>query len=343
MTATVGVVGGGIAGTAAAYGLQDADADVVLFEASDRLGGRMVTRERGGCTYDYGANFVKGSDERFRRVLTEAVGSDLVTVEGDVWVFDADGNTATGRAEQAPKYTTESGVRGIAEAFARESGATIEQNTRVGHLTRRADGWTLSTTGGCETRVDALVLALSAGEAASAIADADWGAKLCGDLVAAAERVPHRPVDSVVCHYPFREDYPFYGLVSTDKDHEVGWLSREECKPGHVPDGESLLIVQLSPGWTTANFDADPAEAGTAAREAAAELLDDERRREPDWTDHARWTSAVPDRGIDPGLVERTVSHDLAIAGDWVAGTGRTYAALQTGLEAADRVQTRLG
>jgi len=338
----VGVVGGGISGAAAAYGLRDRAIDVTMYEATDALGGRMVTRGRGGCTYDYGANFLKADDERIEGLLSEAIGDDLVAVEGGVRVFDGNGTIREGRENQAPKYTTERGVRGIVTALARESGAAIETNTRVGHIDRRADGWRLSTTGGREGEVDALVLALQAGDAASLLADADWGHQLRDDLMVAAERVPHRPVDSVVCHYPFAVERPFYALVSADDEHDVGWLSREECKPGHVPEGESLLIVQLNPLWTSSNPDADAAEIEAVARHGARDLLAEERLLEPDWTDHARWTAAVPDHGIDPGLVERAVRHDLGVAGDWVAGLGRTYAALRTGLGAARRLRDRL-
>jgi predicted NAD/FAD-dependent oxidoreductase len=340
--ATVGIVGGGIAGTAAAYGLRDVDVDVRLFEADDTVGGRMVSRERGGCVYDYGATVLKGADERFREVLRDAVGDDLETVDGDVWVFDGDGTISEGWDDQAPKYTTRGGIAGIAAAFARESGATVETGTRVGHLTRVVDGWELSTTGGQERRVDGLVLALPAGEAASLLADADWGQGYRADLVRAAERVPYRPVDTVVCHYPFRLERPYYALVSGDDAHDLGWVSREECKPGHVPDGESLLIAWPNTRWTASHPDADAREVERLARGSVAELLDEERLREPDWTDHERWIGSVPDHGIDPGLVERAPRHDLAIAGDWVAGTGRTYAALQTGLDAAGRIRTRV-
>jgi len=57
MTARVAVVGGGVAGLAAAHRLVERGArDVVLLEASDRLGGSIATERRGGFTIEAGAD-----------------------------------------------------------------------------------------------------------------------------------------------------------------------------------------------------------------------------------------------------------------------------------------------
>src|SRR5436309_125459 len=57
MTAPVAVVGGGVAGLAAAHRLVERGArDVVLLEASDRLGGSIATERRGGFTIEAGAD-----------------------------------------------------------------------------------------------------------------------------------------------------------------------------------------------------------------------------------------------------------------------------------------------
>ncbi|MEV0083099.1 protoporphyrinogen oxidase [Saccharopolyspora sp. NPDC050642] len=58
MTRRVAVVGGGIAGLVAAYRLRrelGPDAEIVLFEQGERLGGKLRTVELAGCRYDVGA------------------------------------------------------------------------------------------------------------------------------------------------------------------------------------------------------------------------------------------------------------------------------------------------
>ncbi|HXF10852.1 MAG TPA: NAD(P)/FAD-dependent oxidoreductase [Desulfuromonadaceae bacterium] len=54
------VIGGGIAGLAAAVELARADKSVVLLEATHRLGGRILTRRAGAMPVELGAEFIHG-------------------------------------------------------------------------------------------------------------------------------------------------------------------------------------------------------------------------------------------------------------------------------------------
>lgn len=57
------VIGAGISGLTAAYQLQKAGLDVLVLEANDYVGGRMITVEWEGFQVDPGAKFVTTSDE----------------------------------------------------------------------------------------------------------------------------------------------------------------------------------------------------------------------------------------------------------------------------------------
>src|SRR5699024_9052072 len=132
-----------------------------------------------------------------------------------------------------------------------------------------------------------------------------------------------------------------YALVNTDGEHEIGWLSREECKPGHVPEGESVLIVQLAPDWSAERYGESTDEIAAAAADSVAELLDDERLAAPDWVDSKGWRLAQPDDGVDTELLARAAADGLFFAGDWVAGEGRIHLALDSGLDAGERIRER--
>src|ERR1700761_1251661 len=59
--ARTAVVGGGIAGLAAARRIRQAGGTPVVFEAEDRVGGRIKTIRRDGFVYDVGAFIYLGS------------------------------------------------------------------------------------------------------------------------------------------------------------------------------------------------------------------------------------------------------------------------------------------
>lgn len=336
MTSKVCIVGAGIAGAGAAYALDEA-AEVTVFEAED-IGGRMVSAHREDCVYDYGANYVDPPNDRVEERFRSVVGDRLAETTGDVWVFDESGEVEEGRPNQGVKLSGRDGIDEIVRAFLDASDATVQEQTAVNRLARTADGWTVIADGE-RLASDAVVVTPPTGDL---LASADWEADFRETLVAARQRQSYRTIDSVALHYPFEIDVPYYALVNTDKEHAVGWLSRESCKPGHVPDGEEILIVQLSPAWAAGRPDATPAEAADAASTHAATLLADDRLAEPDWWDHERFRYALPGDRVNPALFEQALQHDLGLAGDWLAGTGRTHAALETGLEAGRRLSTRL-
>jgi monoamine oxidase len=62
------VIGAGAAGLAAARVLRDADIDVVVLEARDRIGGRIFTRHDSATAVpiELGAEFIHGTAKRSR-------------------------------------------------------------------------------------------------------------------------------------------------------------------------------------------------------------------------------------------------------------------------------------
>ncbi len=67
----IAVVGGGLAGLVAAYDLARAGAEVVLLEASDRLGGQVWTVREDGFVVERGAEGFPPPDRQFQKLLRE--------------------------------------------------------------------------------------------------------------------------------------------------------------------------------------------------------------------------------------------------------------------------------
>lgn len=337
---SLAIVGAGPAGAAAAYRLRDSDRDVTVFEKSRGVCGRAATRRRDGCVYDHGANYVKPGEGPVGDLVRELGEDGLVDIEAPVWTFDGEEEIAPGRDSDEPKWTWETGITQLAKCLFARTDATLREETRIDSVARTPSGWTLVATDARRFgEFDDVLLTPPAPQTADILADAHWDDDRCDALRLAAADVPYRSIVTAVLHYPFELDREWYALVNTDDAHAVGWLSREACKDGHVPDGEELLVVQMAPDWSREQYDTAASEQAGVAAEHAASLLDDDRLRGPDWTDTRGWRYALPDEAVEPGPVEAAREAGLRVAGDWVAGEARVRAAVESGLAAADRIR----
>ncbi|WP_336024928.1 NAD(P)/FAD-dependent oxidoreductase [Halobellus salinisoli] len=360
----VGIVGAGAAGVGAAYALRETDAEVTIFEKSGGVCGRAATRRKHGCHYDHGANYVQATDDRTADLLERLGRSGLVEIDEPVWTFDAAGTVAPGDDRESRKYTWTAGITQLAKRLLARTDATVHRRTRIAeiHVDGDADPrvWSLvAADGDVHGPFDVVLLTPPAPQTAALLRATAWDDPRRERLAAAVDAVPYRTIRTVVLHYPFRETYPWYGLVNTDREHAIGWLSREECKRGHVPDGESLLVVQMSPEWSRRRYD-DPLSAVVDdVADRVATLIEDDRYRDPDWTDDQGWRYALPDDAADESpiddaadespiddvatesLLDEAADAGLCVAGDWVAGEGRVPAALWNGYETGERIAAR--
>jgi hypothetical protein len=344
VTTTVGIVGAGVAGIGAAYALRDAGADVQILEKSRGVAGRAATRRRHGCVYDHGANYVKDPDPRTEALVPDLGTEGLVDIEEPVWTFDAAGDVSRGYEEEAHKWTWSEGMTQLGKRILARTDADLRTQTRVTELSRRDERWTLADAdGGDHGPFDSLVVTPPAPQTAALLRASTREDDRLRTVADAADRVTYRTIRTVVLHYSFRETFPWYALVNTDKEHAVGWLSREECKEGHVPDGESLLVVQMSPEWSTERYDEPLETAAPDVAERVARLLDDDRYRDYDWTDDQKWRLALPNEGADGEAVRAAEEVGLYVAGDWVAGEGRVHSALWNGYDVGERVADVVG
>ncbi|MFC7141911.1 NAD(P)/FAD-dependent oxidoreductase [Halosimplex aquaticum] len=338
----IGVVGAGAAAAAATYVLDGAlpSAGVTVLEKSRGVCGRAATRRRGEVTYDYGANYVTSDDERVVELLTETLDADgLVDVTEPIYTFDADGDVSEGRDNDGHKWTYREGLTQIAKRLFGETDATVHTETRVETLVCDGEQWrVVDADGGEWGPFDALLLNPPAPQSAELLRDAEWESEARTALADAAEAVPYRTIWTAVLGYEFELDRPYYALINPDREHEIGWIAREECKPEHVPDGETVLVVQANPEWSVEYYDNDPTGNIYELAHLTADVIGHGGLAEPAWTDHQGWRYALPDEGVRRGAVDDAADADLYAVGDWVAGEARLHAALRNGLDTGERV-----
>jgi renalase len=338
----IGVIGAGAAAAAATYVLDQtvSDAEITILEKSGGVCGRAATRRREGITYDYGANYVKDEDPRVSELLTEELDTDgLVEITEPIYVFDENGTVSEGRDSATTNWNYREGLTQIAKRLFAETDATVHRRTRVELIERREDAWVLTDTEGTTWGpFDALLCNPPAPQTAALLRDAAWDAPLVSELIGAIDAVPYRTIYTAVLGYAFDLDVPYYALVNPGKDHEVGWIAREECKPGHVPADQSVLVVQANHEWSVEHYDESPADNVERLADLTADVIGDERLASPDWTDQQGWRYALPDDAVRQGPLDSAAEDGLYFLGDWVTGEARVHAALRNGLDTGERV-----
>lgn len=93
----VAVIGAGLAGLAAARRLAAAGRDPIVFEATDRVGGRQRTSELGGTTFEQGAVFFGDNYPNLRSII--AAGG----LDNDLKPYDVVGMRGTTGARSVPR------------------------------------------------------------------------------------------------------------------------------------------------------------------------------------------------------------------------------------------------
>src|SRR5215831_16353735 len=91
------IVGGGIAGLAAAWELRDRN--VIVFEAADRVGGRMRSEPRGRYWLNLGAHLFGGSGSHLARLVDEA-GLETRAIPGNRMGLAVNGKVVAGGAPE---------------------------------------------------------------------------------------------------------------------------------------------------------------------------------------------------------------------------------------------------
>ena len=275
------IVGAGVSGLAAAWFLREAPLDVVLFEKSRGVSGRAATRGRQGARFDHGANYFRLDDPEIEKLVREVLPTDrLVEVAGDVWTFGADGTLAPGDPvkQHGEKWTYRDGISTLGKLLAAAAPGYLYRQKRIQRLEQDGRQWTLVTTEGeIFSGFDAVLLTPPAPQSADVLRKSRMPDELRAHLVAALEQAEYRTQLSFALGYDHvlaRPAEACYACINTDRKHPVAWLSFEEAKPGHVPEGESLLIVQMAPSWSVPRYEEAPEVLLPGVLAAVASVLD---------------------------------------------------------------------
>lgn len=345
--AHIAVIGAGVAGLTAAYGLRGLPLDVTVFEKSRGFGGRAATRGRYGCRYDHGASYFTAPSDRVEELVRVHLPTHgLMKIGRPIWTFDEKGELIrpTSPYETSPKWTYRQGISRLGKLLAHFSRATVRTQREVDRLAYDGAQWTVRTKQGESfSPFDAVVLTPPAPQTARLLAVSAVKGERVKRVQRAVEKINYTSQYSFIFTFdrPVSRPGGFYGLANDEGNHPLQWIAFENDKPGHVRRGHNMIIVQTAPEWTADHLEEDPVRFVGDVKEMTEDILVSDLRY-PAWYDVQRWRYARPTSALSNDTLSVGTSLGLFLAGDYVCGVGRVGTALETGFDVACRVDNFL-
>lgn len=309
----IAIIGAGMAGLSAARSLVEDGQDVMLFDKSRGVGGRMATRRTGAFSFDHGAQFVTARDPEFRKVLKNAGAAGYTALWGEDRHVGVPGMSAL------PGYMS--------------NGLTILTEAPVARL-ERANGHLLlrdatdAFLGSDEDGFDAVILAIPAPQA-SAICSAS------GLAIDGLADIAYAPSWALMLGY--EQPTGFAPTARTFDDPAVGWIARNSSKPGRAPLPETF-VVHATAEWSLDNLEWTPARVAEHLHTRFCALTG--ITRAPDLIRAHRWRYAFVSRALGrPCLWDDRLK--IGACGDWAIGP-RVEAAFLSGQALAAAILAEL-
>ncbi len=298
----IAVIGAGMAGLTAARDLQAAGLDVVIFEKSRGVGGRMSTRRMDALAFDHGAQYMTVRGAYFAELLKSSALADAVAPWGP---------------KDAGRFVGTPSMNALPRALA--AGLTVQTERTVKALERVGDGWRLDCAEGRDERLFDAVLLTAPAAQTLALLPAD------SELRGPVEHVRYAPCWTVMLSF----DTASSAAIPDSQrplSGPIAWAARNSRKPGRDSSPENW-VIHATAEWTRAHLQ-DPApqviaDLLAAFREITGHIA------EPTIRVGHRWLYALVEQSAG---VDHLWSPAMRVgaAGDWCIGP-RVEAAVESG------------
>lgn len=318
------IIGAGISGLACAQTLRTAGIEVIIFEKSRGLGGRLATRRMdSGAAFDHGAQYFTARDPRFISLVKEwcAAGS------ASLWtgrIVSIDDGVVTDFEEARERYVGVPAMNAIAKALAAE--LVVRTNITVQSVRRDKDQWQLEDSAGQLHRPFDLLIS-----SAPPIQSRTLLGNHCAALDQALGRVVMDPCWTVMLQAKEPLVTSFDGAFV--RNSPLSWIAKNSSKPSRsTPE---CWVLQASGAWSREHLEES---ADAIAATLTAEFWQVLRQVPQPLESVAahRWRYAAPQEPLperyllDPEL-------RLGACGDWCGGP-RVEGAYLSGIALAEAV-----
>lgn len=342
---TVAIVGCGMAGLSAARLLSRAGYQIVIYEKSRGVGGRMATRRVNGCTLDHGAQVIKPDGTPLADLmLGECFCDDLIQVTAPVRLYTADGEILPPDPERAGErqFAYGSGITALPKRMLQEmpyEKVALKTETRVVRIEEAGGRFLLhGETGMCLGEAHAVILTAPGPQSADLLE----ASRLHEDRsrsIRALRSVEYTSCLTVLLGYAApAPEAPGYALLAADRARPLLWLAFEHMKTRvRAPGGEALLIAQLGPEYSRAHYESPEGAVISGTLEALRPLFG-EVYAVPLWAQLKRWRYSQPAGEVGFDEVNPAGCR-VVVCGDALRpGRGRVHQAFLSGVEAAEHL-----
>lgn len=322
--ARVAIVGAGMSGLMCARKLLDNGIDVIVFEKSRGVGGRMATRRTAeGLRFDHGAQYFTVRDPRFESYVQSWMQNEVVAPwEGRICTL------TNGRIEwkqdTTPRLVGVPGMSAICRSLA--AGLNIQFRTKVDPPVVNQGRWQVSDDQGNQLgEFDCFITSTPAPQSAELLAAVP-------DLQQKAMRAKMRGCWAVMLAFDQSLELPYDGAFV--RECPLSWISRNSSKPERGGDQESW-VLHASPEWTGTFLEHEPDDVLPKLLDAFWQATGSAPRTPVYATSH-RWRYAIPPEPLDSRCLFAP-QFRIGACGDWCSAP-RVEGAFLSGMAMADQV-----
>lgn len=312
----IAILGCGIAGLSAARALKQSGIEVVLFDKSRGVGGRMSTRYADAWEFDHGAQYFTVQDSDFQAEVDAAIEAGVVAPWDARALYLKTGALSTDTGRQ--RYVGQPRMNSLPKFWAK--GFDINLGKRVA-LVEKTDSWKLSfEDGSTASGFDGVISTLPPAQAEKIL----------------PKKFPKRAsIKATEMHVCFCLMVGLSAPINPGwdtlrvKDLPIDWIAMNHAKPGRSKD-VGTIIVHSEAVWSDAHADVDRAYVQDVMIKSASALLGLPLIDAPHIALH-RWLYASNKTSPNVPCLK---DDGFVVAGDWCLG-GRVQSAWLSGRAAA--------
>ena len=232
MNETIAVVGAGIAGLLLARELKARGADVVVFDKSRGLGGRLATKRVGEAVFDQGAQYITAKSARFTALVAE-------------WA--ANGVVAQWPGASTHRWIAKPSMNALGKFLG--EGLDVRREAKILSVRREFGVWELEIEKQASWRAGRLVLTAPVPQSLALLkaGEVDLLKAWSGGLAA----LTYHPCLALLVTLSGASAVPAEGVALTDGP--VRWLA-DNSKKGIAPGVAAAVTVHLNPEFAAEHY-----------------------------------------------------------------------------------------